>query len=373
MNFACTQENLVQGLQLVSHVSGKNANLPILSHVLLKAEDGSLRLSTTNLEMAVSALVRGRMEAAGEFTVPAKLLQDYASLLSSGKVELIVKDDVLEVVADGRVTKMKGVAASEFPLIPKLAKGKGYRMRAEALKKAISQAAFSVSVAESRPELSGVACFFSPGKLTMAATDSYRLSEVELELEAGSSDAELKCIVPAKAMQEIARIVGGYRDDMATSDEVEWVMTENQLVVTFGNVELITRLIEGSFPDYRQIIPSAFRSSLTLSRQEFLQAIKAASLFSRQGLFDVHLKALEGGGLEVSASDSGTGTHATTLKAVLEGEPNEVTLNFRYVSDGLSAVSGDEVFVRMIDGMNPIVVSSKDVGGFRYVVMPIRQ
>ncbi len=373
MKFACTQENLSQGLHLVSHISGKNANLPILSNVLLKAEEGNLKLSTTNLEMAVSVLVRGKMEAAGEFTVPAKLLQDYVGLLSSGKVELVQSDDLLEVVADGRVTKMKGVAASEFPLIPKLAKGKGYKLKAEALKRAISQVAFAVSAAESRPELSGVACFFSGGKLIMAATDSYRLSECELGLEAGSAEAELRCIVPARAMQEVARIVGGYRDDMATPDEVEWAMTDNQLVVTYGNVELITRLIEGSFPDYHQIIPTAFRSTLTLSRQELVQAIRAAALFARQGLQDVHFKALEGGGLEVSASDSGTGTHATTLKASLEGDANTVTLNYRYVSDGLSAMEGDEVCLRMIDGMSPVVAAPKQGGAFRYIVMPIRQ
>lgn len=160
MNFACTQENLAQGLSLVAHVAGKNANLPILSHVLLQTEGGNLRISATNLEMATSVLVRGKVEQPGEFTVPAKLFQDYIGLLSEGKVELALKNEQLEIRADGKTTSIKGLVATEFPLIPRLAKELSFRIEAEPLRQAINQVAFAVSVSDSRPELSGVAWVF---------------------------------------------------------------------------------------------------------------------------------------------------------------------------------------------------------------------
>ncbi len=376
MNFACTQENLLQGLSLVSHVSGKNVNLPILGNVLLKTENGGLKLSTTNLEMAVSAMVRGRVEQPGEFTVPAKLLQDYVSLLPSGKVELVLNGDALEVRADGSSTSVRGMPSSEFPLIPRLAKENGYRLKAEVLRSAIAQVAFAVSSSESRPELGGVACSFhgfdQANKLTMAATDSYRLAERLMELEPGSASAETRCIVPAKAMQEVARILSAYKDDVGMPEAVEWALTDSQMVITYGNVELISRLIEGSFPDYKQIIPQEFKSSATIMRTELAKAIRAASLFSKQGLFDVHFELLDGA-LKVSSSDTGTGAHSTTLKVETEGDANKVTMNFRYVSDGLAAMGTDKVKMRLIDGMNPVELRPAEGDEYRYIVMPIRQ
>lgn len=377
MHFACTQENLLQGLSLVSHITGKNANLPILANVLMKVEDGNLTLSTTNLEMAVTALVRGRAEAPGELTIPAKLLQDYVSLLSPGKIELVATDDTLEVKADGKVTKIKGLAATEFPLLPKLAKEAGFKIEAAVLREAVNQVTFAVSASESRPELGGVACFFNSNggeqTLVMAATDSYRLSERTVRLLSGSPAQEAKCIVPSRAMNEVARILSAYKDDLATPEEAEWQLTENQFVLKFGNVEMVSRLIEGSFPDYRQIIPTEFRTVFSVKRTELAKAIRAASLFARQGLFDVHFDISSEGKLTVSSADAGTGSHSADLSIEPGLEGNRVTINYKYITDGLSSMPGDEVSFQMIDAMNPVVIRPKDIKDFQYVVMPIRQ
>ncbi len=376
MHVACTQENLLQGLSLVSHIAGKNSNLPILSHVLLKTEGGGLKLSATNLEMAVSAQVRGKIEAAGEFAVPVKLLQDYIALLPSGKVELVVQDDVLEIVSDGKKTTIKGMPSSEFPLLPKLVGDGGYKIEAEILREAIGQVVFAVSSSESRPELGGVACYFNvfgPGALVMAATDSYRLTERIVKLAAGNPTGELRCIVPAKAMQEAARILSVYKDEVATPEEVVWTMNESQLVMNYGSVELISRLIEGSFPDYRQIIPSETVTTAVVGRTELAKAIRAAALFARQGIFDVHLEILADGRLKIASSDSGTGTHSDAIQASVDGGENAVTVNFKYMTDGLSALRGNEVVIKLIDAMNPVLLQEKDGEDYRYIVMPIRQ
>ena len=324
-----------------------------------------------------AAMVRGRVEQAGEYTVPAKLLQDYVSLLPSGKVELVVTDQGLEVRADGSSTTVRGMPSSEFPLIPRLTKEGGFRLNAEALRTAIGQVAFAVSASESRPELSGVACFFhgfdQTNKLTMVATDSYRLAERVMDLESGSATAEAKCIVPARAMQEVGRILTAYKDDVGMPEAVEWSLTDSQMVVSYGNVELISRLIEASFPDYRQIIPAKFTSTIMVGRGELAKAIRAASLFAKQGLFDVHFE-VSAAGLKISSSDSGTGAHATTLKVQNEGETDKkVTMNYRYVSDGIAAMGTDKVALKLIDGMNPVCVTPGEGEGYRYIVMPIRQ
>jgi DNA polymerase-3 subunit beta len=298
--------------------------------------------------------------------------------LSEGKVELVVKDEVLEIRAEGKSTSIKGMVATEFPLIPKLAKEISFRLEAEGLRQAINQVAFAVSASDSRPELGGVACYFNPAgvkeTLVMAATDSYRLAERQITLAAGvGADVEKKCIIPARAMQEVSRILSGYKDEVGMPQFVEWSITESQLAVTFGNVEMVSRLIEGSFPDYKQIIPKQFRTNCRVKRTELMKAIRAASLFSRQGIYDVHFELSTEGMLTISSADTGTGAHTAKLHAVVEGESNKVTLNFKYMNDGLGAMETDFVVLHVIDAMNAVVVKPADKEGFQYVVMPIRQ
>ena len=376
MKFACTQENLLQGLSLVGHIAGKSAHLPILENVHVKCVSSGVEISATNLEMAISTKVRGRVEKEGEFTVPAKLLMDYISLLPPGKVELEIEDDNLVVEADGKKSKIKGMPTSEFPLIPRLAEGESYHLEPNSFKQTINRVVFAVSGSESRPELSGVSCYFHGlgGKdtLVLAATDSYRLAEGRLTLEEGGKKDGATCIVPARAMQEIGRVLNSYKDDVETPERVDWLMSESQLVVTYGPVTLISRLIEGLFPEYTQIIPDHFQTTSEVDRKELLKAIRAASLFARTGLYDVHLNFTEDGQLAVSSSDSGTGEHHTKLSAELVGEPNHATVNFKYISDGLNAMSDERVILKLIDGMNPILIQGKEDEQYRYVVMPIR-
>lgn len=373
MTFACTQENLVQGLTMVSHVTGKNVNLPILGNVLLKTEHGSLKLSATNLEMAVSCLVRGKVDAEGEYSVPAKLLLDYVSLLPSGKVEMTLKEDGLEIRSEAQETVMKGMPASEFPLLPKLAKDEGYRLPGLETKRALGQVTFATSTSESRPELTGVACFFGSNEATLAATDSYRLAERKISITGQTT--ERKAIVPSRSLLEISRIISSYKDEMSGAETLVWSFTENQLVVTYGNVELVTRLIEGSFPPYQDIIPKTFKTEAVLPRSELQKAVRAASLFSRQGLFDVHLEIdPDAGTCIVASADQGTGKTKTVIKGTMTGEKNTVTLNYRYVTDGLAAMQTENVKLAMIDAGNPVLLLPEPMSeAYRYLVMPIRQ
>lgn len=378
MRLACTQENLAQGLTLVSHVTGKNVNLPILGNVLLKTENGNLKLSATNLEMAVSCLVRGKIEVEGEYSVPAKLLLDYVALLPSGKVDLTLQEEGLEIVSNGQETVMRGMPASEFPLLPKLTKQSSFKMTAADIRRALGQVAFAASTSESRPELTGVSCVFGDreGKpsAVFAATDSYRLAERVIPLT-GPVAQPVKAIVPVRAILEISRIVTSYNDEMTEAGDVLWSFTDNQLVVTYGNVEIVTRLIEGGFPAYEEIIPKNFKTEAILPRAALHKAVRAASLFSRQGLFDVKmLFDPEKGTCDVASADQGMGKTKTAIAGKVTGEMGTVTLNYRYVMDGLAALPTDNVRIAMIDQGNPILILPADsTEQYRYLVMPIRQ
>ncbi|HWQ99973.1 MAG TPA: DNA polymerase III subunit beta [Candidatus Methylomirabilis sp.] len=379
MKFACTQENLIQGLTVVSHVTGKSINLPVLGNVLLKADGGNLKLSATNLEMAVSTTVRGKTDSEGEYTVPAKLFLDFVALLPQGKVELELNDEGLKVMAESQETVIRGLPANEFPLIPKLAKAKGVTFNVEDLKRAIGQTVFAVSTSESRPELSGVAVFIGgksgKEKAALVATDSYRLAERIVALSGGGGE-ETKLIIPSRAMLEIGRILSSYKDELGVPESVEWATTENQLVVTFGQTELISRLIEGSFPDYHQIIPDHFKTTAVVDRAEFQKAVRAAALFSRQGLYDVHLEFKPADGtVTVRSADQGTGKTSKAVSGDMTGETNSVTVNFKYLGDGLAALVAPKVKLSLNDAMSPMLVlpEGDKVEAYRYLVMPIRQ
>jgi len=379
MKLSCTRDNLHQGLAITSSLAGKNVNLPILNNVLMKTEGGSMRMTTTNLETATSCLVRGKVEEEGEFTIPSKLFFDYVALLPNENVELLIEGDVLQIECGGNKTKIKGMAASEFPLVPPVSGGRSYSVPAEALRMALSQVLFAVASNESRPELAGVSMRFhnpAAGKnnLTLAATDSYRLAESTVTLGQGSAEEPFDVIIPARALGEVARTLSLFKDGVESPDTVQIQLTDNQVVFTFGSVELTSRTIEGEYPDYAQIIPKDFQSEAVLNRADLIKSVKTASLFSRTGLFDVTLRVDPAGKqLVVTAVDATRGENTANCSADVTGNENTITVNYRYFLDGLNAMSTDQVLFRSIDGSNPCLVSPKDVEGYQYIVMPIKQ
>lgn len=374
MHFACTQENLTQGLTLISHTVNKNINLPVLGNVLLKTESGSLKLSTTNLELIVNCVVRGKVEREGEYSVPAKLFLDYVSLLPSGKVELLLQEEGLEVRSGEQETMFRGLAANEFPLLPKPTEVSVYEINAQDLRRAISQVVFAVSTSEARPELIGVACFFSEETITCVATDSYRLAERALLGVTGSRE-EGRYTLPMKTCVEIARILGAYKDELGTPGKVNLSFTENQMRMTYGSVEIISRLIAESFPDYKQLLPQVWKTEVIVSRTELQKAVRTASLFSRQGLFDVTLTFdPTRGSCTIQSADQGTGKTKSTIPCTVIGEPNTAVLNHRYVSEGLAAMNSEMIRMKQVDAINILLfVPEGSQEKYQYAVMPIRQ
>ena len=339
-----------------------------------------MKLTATNLEIASSCLVRGKIEEEGEFTVPAKLFFDYVSLLPSEPVDLEVVDRVLHIHSGTYSTKMNGLPASEFPLIPPVAGGVNYRLPAEPLRAAISQVLFAVAANEARPELSGVCVRFQDpatgvGKAALAATDSYRLAERMVEVTGPAEPRTV--IIPARTMSEIGRIISVSKDDVETPENVEFVSADNQLLVRIGSIELTSRTIDGRYPDYRQIIPTQFKTEVRVDVSSLSKAVKTASLFSRTGLFDVHLVfSASEKTITVKGADTARGENVVTIPAEVKGEDNAVTVNYRYLLDGLAASGEPIVDLRLIDAMNPCLVTPHSESSkidYLYIVMPIKQ
>ncbi|OGL67028.1 DNA polymerase III subunit beta [Candidatus Uhrbacteria bacterium RIFCSPHIGHO2_01_FULL_63_20] len=377
MKLSCTRENLRQGLSITSHLTSKNVNLPVLQNVLVKADGGTIRFTTTNLEIAVSCTVRGKVESGGEFTVPSKLFFDYVSLLPNETVTVEGSGAALAVSCGGNKTRMNGLPASEFPLVPEVSATRAYRIPVESFRQALSQVLFAVATNESRPELAGVSVRFEAGtnpSLTLAATDSYRLAEASLKLPGGSVEGDSSFIIPSRTLGEVNRILAVFKDEVEAPTEIILKLSDNQAVFSYGSVELVSRLIDGNYPDYRQIIPKSFQTQAVLDRDDFAKAVKTASLFSRTGLFDVTLEFDPAAKkLRVKATDAARGENTAECEADATGNENKVTVNYRYLLDGLNAMGSDQVLFKMIDAGNPCVIQPAEGSNYLYIVMPIKQ
>ena len=370
MKFICTQENLHRGLQTVSHISGRNATLPILNNVLLRVKDGLIVLNATNLEIGVSAVIRGKIEDQGEFTIQAKLFADFISFLPRENVEVELKDDSFHISCGSQQTIIKGVGTSDFPLIPEIVREKPFVIKTNDLRMGLSQVMFAVMVDESRPEISGVFFSFNNNSLRIAGTDSYRLAEKRLPLQASGSAEEKKAIIPLRTLQELYRILS----DNDAVEEVAIYLDDNQILFKYGETELISRLVEGQYPDYQQIIPTDQKTKALIKTSELSRIVKAASLFCKPGINDVKLTFLSAKNeLIVSSINSAIGENLGRIEVKITGEDNEVVFNYRYLLDGLSNVGADEISLELVSESAPGILKKAGDDSYLYIIMPIRQ
>lgn len=374
MKLTLTQENLNFGLQITGHLVSRNVNLPILNNVLLEAKEGSLKLSSTNLEIGISCIVRGKIETDGAFTVEGRLLSEYVNLLKKDQVKIEMdKNEFLKVSCANSETKIKGLSSEDFPVIPKIEKEKPYTVNINNFKKALMQVIFAVSNSETRPEISGVLFVFNKekGKLTLVGTDSYRLAEKTIELSDNVEEKEV--IVPVKTLQELLRILNTVKEQSGAAENMNLYISENQILFVYDNVELISRIIEGQYPDYKQIIPKETKTKVITSTSELAKTIKTVALFSKNGIFDINLDFNPDQGLIVKSTNAQVGESTSVLDVAFEGEKNETVLNYRYLLDGLNNLDSEEVEISVVDNNIPCLMKPKDKKDYLYIVMPIKQ
>jgi len=374
MKFICLQENLKRGLNIVGHVTSKNINLPILNNILIKAEEGNIEFISTNLEIGITHQVRGKIESDGQFTVDSKLIGEYVNLLSGGeKVKAEVKDNELKIECGNYKTRIKGEFSKEFPLIPTVPRSGYYSCKSGELKKALNSVVFSVSTSENRIELTGVLFSFGKDELSLAATDSYRLAEREIAIKTNEMSGDQKIIVPAKTIQELLRVLNNLEGgELGEDQELKFYLAENQILFTVDSVELISRLINGHYPDYKQIIPTKSQTEILVERVELVRAVKAAALFSKTGINDITIL-LSKEKMIISSFSGASGESQIELDAEIKGGDNEITINYRYLLDGLNNIEGEIVRLGIINNTTPCVLRPEKDNSYLYIVMPIRQ
>lgn len=374
MKFTILQENLKEALYIVGHIAGKNINLPILNNVLIKANQGNISFISTDLELGIINTKRGKVEEEGEYTFDSKILFDYISLLPNKKIDLFLEKDELAISCDNYNTKIKGLSAEEFPLIPEIENFDTFLIKIKELKKALVQVVFATSNSETRMELTGVLFEVRDNLLYLVATDSYRLAEKTIKLEKDKAK-NTRVIIPAKTIQELTRIISGIKEGSDKEmEDVEIMVSENQIKFLVSGTELISRLIEGQYPDYKQIIPSSSNTTANVSRQELIRAVKMSSLFSKTGINDINLDFPKDKNRIVVSSVLGqSGENITKTEALVTGVDNGIVVNYRYLLDCLNNISSEKVILKINDSNTPCIIKPEGDESYQYIIMPIKQ
>ncbi len=363
MKLQVTQENLNKALGIVARVASTRGTLPVLANVLIKSVNSRLSLSATNLDIAITQYLGAKVEEEGAITVPARLMQDFVSSLPSGVINLDLDDYRLHISTDQYKSVINGVSAEEFPVMPAITEGKTWTVSGSVLKKALSQVIMAASNDEARPVLTAVYVHTVEGKLYMAATDSYRLAEKELMSYEGDP---IELLVPVSAMQDLARIVSDFEGEVSVTSD------DQQVLFRVGDIELVARLIEGRYPDYRKLIPSTFATTATLKRADFMNVTKVSSLFARESAGSITLDVNEAAGeLSIQSVASQLGENTAKAAASVTGD-GSITLNSRYLMDGLHALSGDEVVFSFNGKLEPTVIRDPAAPDYTHIVMPLK-
>jgi len=378
MKVSCLQENLAKGLAIVGRAVATKSTLPVLANILLATDQGRLKLAATNLELGITCWIGAKVEEEGATTVPARLLGEFVNSLPNDKIDLAltVRTQTLHLACQRYAANIKGIDAEEFPLIPTVADTPTVALEPDLLREMISQVAFAAAADDSRPVLAGVLMSFRDNSLTLAAADGFRLSVRTAAIEppaGGATPAGLDVIVPARAMQEVARIAAEGKDPV----EVTVTPNKNQVLFHMSNVDLVSRLVEGAFPNYQQIIPKEYKTRAVLSTSDFLKATKIASFFARDAANIVRLNIIPGeeelvpGRVTVGATAAEVGDNLNEIDAVVEGQPLQIAFNARYLTDVLSVLTTAQVGLEASASSSPGVVRPVGVEGFTHVIMPM--
>lgn len=362
MKVICTQENLKKGLGSTSRVSSGSTTLPVLNNVLLKTEQGQLRLSCTNLEMGINTWIRCKIEEEGGISVPAKTFTDLINNLPNDNITLTVDNNQLLIQTPNYETKIKGLLPEEFPLIPQIEQQNSIEVPVKDLRTAISQVAFAAATSETQPEISGVLFAFNENTLTLVATDRYRLAEKAIPIK---TNIVKNIIVPSRAVAELQKSIS------VGDDDLKLYLTQNQAMFRFGETEVITRLIDGQYIGYKQIIPQVFNTEINVETDEIAKAMRTAGIFTQIGN-NVTLEFSEPNNLQISSSSGDLGESKVDIKSEVTGDPCKIIFNHRYILDCLSAIGTKNVTFKIVNENSPAVLLSKDLPGYVYLVMPIK-
>jgi DNA polymerase-3 subunit beta len=356
-----SRDELAQKLAIVARGVSSRSAVQILSGILLRSEGGQLHLAATDMDLSLRASLPARVDGEGAVVVPGKILVDLIRQLPADEVQIEhgADEGVLRIASGSSRSQVNTYAADDFPRLPDLDVPL-HGLAAGVVLETIARVRRAASRDESRPVLTGILVRFEPGKLVMAATDSYRLSVKETPLE--QQVPEMEAIVPARALEELSRIAAG-------AETLELGVRENQVIFGADGVWLTTRRIDGQFPNYRQLLPEAFEHTVPVNRLELLDVVRRTSVLAQRNS-PLRLRFAEGE-LVVSSQTQDVGESRESMPVAFTGEPLEIGFNAEFLRDGIDSVEGDELLVNLISPLRPGLLKGGS-GDFWYLIMPIR-
>jgi len=362
MKLQVTQENLNKALATVARVANTRNALPILANVLLKTTNNQLSIAATNLDISITEYCGAKVAEEGSITVPARLMQDFINNLPHGVIQLRLEDNKLHISTDQYNSVINGVVADDFPTMPAITEGQSWQIPAAQLKKGLQQVIFAASNDQSRPVLTGVLLHVANGQVYMAATDSHRLAEKSL----GESNDTYSLLIPATAMQDLLRIVSDQDGDiMITSDD-------QQVLFQAGDVELVARLIDAQYPDYRRLIPQEFAVTATVKRTDLINVTKVSSLFARESAGSITINVDEANqSLSIRSVASQLGENTSSANGDVAGT-GAITLNSRYLLDALQAMNGEQASFCFNGKLEAALIKDPAAADYAHIIMPLK-
>ncbi len=372
MKLTVSQAQLAHGLGIVSRAVAPRSTLPVLNNILIATDEGRLRLSATNLELGITCWIGAQIEEEGSVTIPARIFNDLVATLPGDKVNLSLttRTQTLNIHCGSSNFDIKGIDANEFPPVPTPDLASGVELNVSDFKEMIQQVSFAASTDEARPVLQGVLLEINENQLSLAATDGFRISMRTAEIS-NSVTHPVKVIIPARSLSELARIaVNG-------NETVTMVVPPDrgQAIFHLKDAELVTQLIEGTFPDYRAIVPPSFKTRMVISTAEFLKACRQAEIIAREGNYVIRLKMQpqEGGpgAVEFSTQSEEMGSGEVVVDANIEGPELLIAFNVRYLSEVLEVVGTPNTILETNQNNTPGMISPVGDESFKHVVMPM--
>jgi len=373
MKLSCLQENLSKGLGIVGRAVATRSTLPITQNILLTAEPSRLKLAATNLEMATTCWIGAKVEQEGSITAPARLLVDFVNSLPNDLIEITLPADshTLELKSGRFQAHINGIDAQDFPPTPKISDGLTTSIEAAYLREGIAQVVFAAATEESRPVLTGINTELEDKQLNLVAADGFRLAVHKTTL-ASAVDQKITIIIPARTLNELNRLLG----DQEEAVEITIDQQKNQALFRLKNAEIVSQLIQGSFPNYSQVIPQSYTTRAVVDINEFLRVAKMSSIFARDASGIVRVVVTPGaeltpGKVTISAQAEEIGDNVSEIDALVDGEEAKIAFNVKYLSDVLSILHQTQVALEITTPSSPGVIRPIGVDNYTHVVMPM--
>jgi len=363
MKITIIQKSFQKALSITERIISRNISLPILHNVLLKTDNNKLIISSTNLEIGINYSIGAKIEEKGEIAIPARILSDFISNIQDEKITLTIKNKVLYINSKNYKTQIIGFDTKEFPIIPKIKEEPIITLPTQILKNAFLSVINSASLLETRPELAGVFTKFTTNSVEFAATDSFRLTERIINQKPNNTGS---AIIPRNTVLEVIRILSDIDTD------INITLSENQILFSSTDFTIVSRLIDGNYPDYKKVIPEKIISKVLVLKDELEKGVRLASLFT-SNISDIKIKVSDNK-TEITAKNTDKGELHSSIESKLKNDPFIVSLNYNYLLDGIKAVGSDKVVLQYTGDGSPIVVKKGDEDKlFTYVIMPLRE